>query len=140
MATTRMKHSDEEWLDLITQCRRSGHTDADWCRDHSIPISSFYNAVSRLRKKACTIPETSAGHPERILDLTSSSQDVVPIRIEPEKSSVSGLCSVPEAASMYLDNSHSIEILVGNASVRISNGADLSLLSTVLTSLRGLVC
>ena len=53
MAGNRNYHTDEEWLDLIMQCRQSGLSDAQWCRQNSIPDSSFYNAVSRLRKKAC---------------------------------------------------------------------------------------
>ncbi|MFQ7877725.1 hypothetical protein [Enterocloster sp.] len=29
--------------------------DNAWCERHNIPLSSFYNAVTRLRKKACAI-------------------------------------------------------------------------------------
>ena len=45
----------EEWMDLVIQCRQSGLTDAAWCNEHGISPSCFYNAVSRLRKKACQI-------------------------------------------------------------------------------------
>ena len=47
----------EEWMDLVTECRQSGLTDAAWCNEHGISPSCFYNAVTRLRKKACQIPE-----------------------------------------------------------------------------------
>ncbi|MFR1127894.1 MULTISPECIES: hypothetical protein [Enterocloster] len=34
--------------------------DNAWCERHNIPLSSFYNAVTRLRKKACAIPDSAA--------------------------------------------------------------------------------
>lgn len=43
--------SQEEWLQLIQECRSSGLTDRTWCEQHGIMVSSFYNAVKRLRKK-----------------------------------------------------------------------------------------
>ena len=45
----------DEWMDLVTECRQSGLTDAAWCNEHGISPSCFYNAVTRLRKKACQI-------------------------------------------------------------------------------------
>ena len=53
----RIHHSDEEWMQLITSCRQSGLSDKEWCVSNGIVVSSFYNAVVRLRKKACQIPE-----------------------------------------------------------------------------------
>ena len=41
----------EEWMELVTECRQSGLTDAAWCNEHGISPSYFYNAVTRLRKK-----------------------------------------------------------------------------------------
>ena len=72
----------DEWMDLITECRQSGLTDAAWCNEHGISPSCFYNAVTRLRKKACQIPEPAGK--ASTLDLTSHKQDVVQITIEPE--------------------------------------------------------
>ena len=74
----------DEWMDLVTECRQSGLTDAAWCNEHGISPSCFYNAVTRLRKKACQIPEPAGK--ASTLDLTSHKQDVVQITIEPEDS------------------------------------------------------
>ena len=49
------RRSQEEWIQLIMECRNSGMTDCTWCEQHGILVSSFYNAVKRLRKKACDI-------------------------------------------------------------------------------------
>lgn len=69
----------DEWMDLITECRQSGLTDAAWCNEHGISPSCFYNAVTRLRKKACQIPDPAGK--ASTLDLTSHKQDVVQIAI-----------------------------------------------------------
>ena len=50
------RRTDQEWLELIQECRTSGLGDKDWCEQQSIPISSFYTKITRLRKKACDIP------------------------------------------------------------------------------------
>ena len=59
----------EEWMELVTECRQSGLTDAAWCNEHGISPSCFYNAVTRLRKKACQIPDPAPK--ASTLDLTS---------------------------------------------------------------------
>ena len=41
-----------EQIRLINECRQSGMTDADWCRENDIAVSTFYNWVSRCRKTA----------------------------------------------------------------------------------------
>ena len=41
----------DEWMELVTECRQSGLTDAAWCNEHGISPSCFYNAVTGLRKK-----------------------------------------------------------------------------------------
>ena len=44
-----------EQIRLINECRQSGMTDADWCRENDIAVSTFYNWVSRCRKTALTL-------------------------------------------------------------------------------------
>lgn len=46
-----------EWMESITEYRQSGLTDAAWCIEHRISPGCFHNAVTRLREKACQIPE-----------------------------------------------------------------------------------
>ena len=46
------ERSLDEWMDLVIQCRQSGLTDAAWCNKYGISPNCFYNAVTRLQKKA----------------------------------------------------------------------------------------
>ena len=63
--------NDEQWLNLITQCRSSGLTDRQWCIENRIPVSTFYYHVRALRKKACEVPEA--------VDAAAQKQEVVQI-------------------------------------------------------------
>ena len=49
------RRSLDDWMELVTECRQSGLTDAAWCEAQGISPSCFYNAVSRLRKKAARL-------------------------------------------------------------------------------------
>ena len=48
----------DEWMELVTECRQSGLTDAAWCNEHGISPSCFYNAVTRLH-----VHQLSQGYP-----------------------------------------------------------------------------
>ena len=127
----------DEWMELVTECRQSGLIDAAWCNEHGISPSCFYNAVTRLRKKACQIPDPAPK--DSSLDLTSHKQDVVQITIEPEDSPAE-LLPHAENSSMYLDNSHTIEISMKDITVRISNDADPVLLTRTFRMLQEFSC
>ena len=78
------RRSQDEWFQLIQECRSSGLSDRTWCEQHGILVSSFYNAVKRLRKSACDIP-LSSNRRTYALDLTSASrQEAVRIDICPD--------------------------------------------------------
>ena len=141
MARIRTQRSDKEWQELILESRRSGLTDAEWCRKHDIPLSTFYNAGSRLRKKACDAPGPPRAKQGKVRDLTAGSPDVVPILIEPEETpATTAASSQSRAAVPHIDNSHMIEILMGGTCIRIRNGADPLVLSAVITAVGRASC
>ena len=80
-ATRKARVPMAEQIRLINECRQSGMTDADWCRENDIAVSTFYNWVSLCRKAAVDqIPAPNYGHCE----IPHSKQDVVPIDIVPD--------------------------------------------------------
>ncbi len=127
----------DEWMELVTECRQSGLTDAAWCIEHGISPSCFYNAVTRLRKKACQIPEPLGK--ASTLDLTSHKQDVVRIAIEAETPPAE-LVPNERNSSRYLDNSHTIEIEANGLLIRISNTVQPMLLKILMDALKEPVC
>lgn len=134
------RRSQDEWLQLIQECRRSGLSDRTWCEQHGILVSSFYNAVKRLRKKACDIPYVS-NRRTYALDLTSANkQEAVQIDICPDPYPE----AVPSAKQMcpavHLDNSHTLELVMDNVSLKVSNSVDPYLLQQVIRMLRSEQC
>ena len=127
----------DEWMELVTACRQSGLTDAAWCHENGISPSCFYNAVSRLRKRACQIPDPS--RKANTLDLTSHKQEVVQIAIEPDKSPAE-LISMEKNSSLYLDNSHTIEIEANGLRICMSNDVQPVLLRTLVDVLKVSTC
>ena len=132
------RRSDEEWFQLINECRRSGLSDSLWCKQQAIPVSSFFCAVRRLREKAYALPER-----ERSIDIVSNPlpcQDVVRIDIEPNPFTVKDPEPLQVIPATHLDNSHTVEIEVHGINIRIFNGVDTGLLKTVLSFLGGVGC
>ena len=132
------RRSDEEWFQIINECRRSGLSDSQWCKQHDIRESTFFCAVGRLRKKAYAIPDRN-----KSMDGLSNSipkQDVVRIDIEPEILSPDRPEPMQVVPATYLDNSHTIEIDVRGINIRVFNSVDTALLKTVLSALGGGRC
>lgn len=133
------RRSQEEWLQLIMECRNSGMTDRTWCEQHGILVSSFYNAVKRLRRKACDIPYVSCKKPYA-LDLTSQKQEAVQIGIYPGTVPDAAVPALRSAPAPHIDNSHTIELMMGDVSLKISNSADPVLLQQIIQLLRPVLC
>ena len=68
------RRSLDDWMELVTECRQSGLTDAAWCEAQGISPSCFYNAVSRLRKRACQISDPIVVCPRVMRALNESSK------------------------------------------------------------------
>ncbi|MCD8361553.1 MAG: IS66 family insertion sequence element accessory protein TnpB [Lachnospiraceae bacterium] len=131
------RRSDNEWLRIIQECRQSGMSDSNWCEQHDISINSFYNAVTRLRKKACDIPMRSKT--ACALDLTSH-QDIVQIDICPDPCPETDAPAMLPASGVHPDNPHTIELCMDGILLRISNSADPALLGQVIRLAKAASC
>ena len=122
MANTRKSRvPKEEQLKLINECRSSGMTDIDWCREHGIAVSTFYYWVKQLRRESTQIPEPAYGHS----DNPRPRQNVVPIDIIPEH-------FLLQYNGLSPDTYHTLEIILGSATIRVSDKTDPELLSRTL--------
>ena len=131
----RGKHfSADEQYKLIIECRQSGKTDYQWCTEHGINPGTFYNWVSRLKKKACCdIPESLA---KDLSSKASNSQDVVKVDILPDftrepvdiPNQYQPVSFVPVA-----------EINVNGICVRLSNDAGAALIRSIIGFVGGTI-
>lgn len=125
--------SDEEWYNLIMNCRKSGMSDAQFCRANGIATSTLSCAIKRLRAKSYGIPEH---RDDDIHDLTLPKQDVV--RVDIVNDIQPPMECIPEVEP-HIDNSHMIEISLGDVHISLCNGADPDLVARTLSALRSFV-
>ena len=127
-----MKHihrTDDEWMELITRCRCSGLSDDRWCREHGIPVSTFYRHVKILRQKACDVPIPVKGNiPQK--------QEVVPVQV----TDIQDLDRIGSSFSMSgnMIQDPAIRIHLGSSYIDIMNHADTALLSAAVMALKTL--
>lgn len=130
----------DQQYQLIMECRNSGLTDFQWCKEHEIHPGTFYNWVSRLRKKACCeIPESIS----KVEPTPLPTQEVVRLNFNPKAEKPESMFLVQTALenpSRISEVSARIEILLGNATIRIANDVDSVILDRVLSLVRGTTC
>ena len=124
------RRTDEEWLSLIQQCRSSGFSDRVWCEQNDIPINTFYNTVTRLRKKSCMIPETD----RLIVDAT---HEIVPLSITEEShipiSNPARLLSTDATSE-----GEALTVIINGCKVAINNHAGRDVIYYTISALRKL--
>ena len=130
---TQRRTADEQYQ-LIMECRSSGLSDYQWCTEHNINPSIFYNWVKRLRKKAYyDIPSATGRGDYR----PALKQDVVKLEVIPEHQNP----VIPTVESTMLpleETCPTIEVILGTISIKISNDVDPNLLSQILKTVTGI--
>ena len=66
MATRQPRRSDQEWFDLIMECRQSGLSDKAWCEEHGIPTSMMI--LTTPGQDSLNTRTRFLQYPERILE------------------------------------------------------------------------
>lgn len=52
----QLNATEQKWFDLIQAARSSGLSDRDWCQQNSVPASTFYYHIRKLRDKVIDLP------------------------------------------------------------------------------------
>lgn len=127
--------SADEQFQLIIECRQSGLTDYQWCKMHNIRPGTFYNWVSRLRKRGLSIPDPS----EKANSISSFTQEVVKVELLPQSNSIPIKMeqNTRFVTNLSSEESATVEILLGNATIRFFNNTDTNLVETTLKCLGG---
>ena len=122
--------SNEEWHQIILAARASGLSDFEYCRANSIPRSTFYRALARLRQQACELPTRS--------ERPDCKQEVVPINISELPISradrmhpVSHVVDEPSTALFEV----TMRITLGGGTLELTNHADTALVASILNML-----
>ena len=121
--------TDQEWLELIQECRTSGLSDAAWCEAHGLHRSTLYHHIRKLRQKACEIPGPS--HSSK----TYIRQEVVPVTFAKEEKDFP-----PESFPVPDPGKIAACIRAGGICVEIYNGACGATIRDILAALGAVPC
>ena len=129
--------SSDEQFRLIMECRQSGLSDYQWCQVNKINPGTFYNWISRLRKKGMVIPSAIPAVDPAVTEL----QEVVKVDLIPDhefmqQRPIPNDCPVHDPAAMP-QKYPAVEVLLGNSTIRFFRGADRELVETTLRCLGG---
>lgn len=123
----------DDQIRLIMECRQSGLSDYQWCKQNGIHPGNFYNWVSKLRKRGYSFPDSEAKS-----NAVPNIQEVVKIDlIQPQDSSL----KVDHNVSLVEQTDSSTvaaELLVGGVTLRLFNGTDEKLIQSTLRCLGGM--
>ncbi len=128
------RRTAEEQYQLILECRRSGMSDGDWCREKGIKLDTFYTWIGRLRKKTWfPIPPTT------VTPAKAAADEIVKVDILPEES----LCRSADDKNAFIPQPEfqtpgsSIEIATNGVTFRFSGKVDASLYEKTLLAIGG---
>lgn len=136
---TKKRISAAEQFRLVTECRQSGLTDAGWCRENNISISTFYNWTSRLKKRGIALPVpscTAAGEKHEVVRLDIIDCDHTVVEMSDGCSGQAGDRSLPAVCEEAKYSHPVMELSFGDVSLKISNDVDPLLLSSLMKNLR----
>jgi hypothetical protein len=118
------KKSAHEWFEIIQECRASGLTDHQWCKENGIPVGAFYYQAKKLRDTACELPEPSrttvTASVQEVVELCSTQENTVlthPVPALPEV--------LPPAITLTIDG----------VCIAIQNHATPLLVSTIMQAI-----
>ena len=131
--SAKMYKRDEQ-IKLIMECRQSGLSDYQWCKQEGIKPGTFYNWVSKLRKSGYTFPDSETKNIQ-----TAVSQEVVKVNLLNSENAIPVLeqntCPLPTIHTSGI----AAELMLGNISLRLYNGADPELIRNTIQCVGG-VC
>ena len=107
------RRSDEEWLNIIKECRTSGLCDKAWCEDHGIQPSKFYYHIRRLRANACEVTERAS---DSLASLQK--QEVVPVAFNEEPTCINASTVPAQTESVVRVSFHGIQLDISNRAER----------------------
>lgn len=114
------------------ECRKSGLSDYQWCKQKGINPGTFYNWVSKLRKRGYTFPDSISKS-----DSKPMVQEVVKVDVVEQEVSSPIIEQNVHTLPSGFNTDVAAELIVGNVNLRLFNGADSQIVQTVMKYLGG---
>ena len=139
----QLSATEQKWFDLIQEARSSGLSDKVWCQQNSVPTSSFYYHIRKLRNKVIDLPASrSTVIPEahEIVRLEVLDEDMLPDAPSYREESVvvknTPTLESDSSTAVSMDSGFSARIHMENITVDIHNSASEQIVRSVISALR----
>lgn len=103
----RIRRTNEDWMNIIRECKCSGLSDQIWLRENHIPASSYYKKYHEL----CGVIEENTPLPEKHLSEVPETHEIVQVSFGEESNSLSVSHVRPEPAVILKAGTYTLEIL-----------------------------
>ena len=142
----RVYRAKETWTRIIAECRASSLSDAEWCRQNGIKISTFYATVKKFKKEGIEIPAKSgkggfieseralpgeSGNSSRASGEAMGAGEIRILQNPVKKDAVDR-----HSGSYAFENPYAMEIEVGDFKVRVNNDTDPRLVAEMIGVLK----
>ena len=121
----------QEKFELIMECRNSGLSDYQWCKQRGLSPSTFYGYVKQVRKHNCEIPEPA----NLITCAPDDKPDIVKLEVVNDDSQPAYINQNDNKVSVP-----TMEITLGKISIKVTNDVNPVLLSSVVSTLGDMLC
>ena len=139
----QLNATEQKWFDLIQEARSSGLSDKVWCQQNSVPTSTFYYHIRKLRNKVIDLPASrSTVIPEahEIVRLEVLDEDILPDAPSYKEESVvvknTPTVELDRSTVVSMDSGFSARIHMENITVDIRNSASEQIIRSVISALR----
>lgn len=126
MAQKRIKRTDQEWFELIRDCKTSSLKVKIWCEQHGITAKALDYHSRRLRQKGYMIPQRN------VKTVPCETRDIVCLDI-PQNIQADQMSSAPRTANVTV-----LQLDFQGVHMEISNGAAQETITNTLLALQSL--
>ena len=128
-------HKQDEIYKIVMDCRTSGLSDFQWCRENGVNPSSLYRWVEKLKSMGRSIPDKVKGSVVKNLP-----QEVVKLEVSTTDSqhTMTAEKNTPISNDFANRSVPVMEITVGELTTRFTNDVNPELLKTTLLCLGNL--
>ncbi len=123
------RRTEQEWMDLVQECRTSGLSDKEWCNLHHIHRSNLYYHIRKLRSRACAVPDGSVPSLPNIQEVVRIPLTSLESRVVPE---------IPRQNTWSGANETAIRINFHGISLEITNTAASDTITNTISALQRL--
>lgn len=114
-----------DWFPIINECRTSGLSDHQWCKENGVSYSTFYYHVRRLQKEACELP-------------ASTRKCIVPMEQEVVQLNFTEIEKPVYEPGTNIVSDAAISLQINNVTLHISNAANADVIAHTIQALQGL--